>query len=43
MFNAAISDTLELHIKDLDKSEHGIYGRLAQVNDILVVLLTSLR
>lgn len=28
MFNSAISDIIELHIKDLDKSEHGIYGKL---------------
>ena len=38
MFNAAISDTLELHIKDLDRDEQGIYGKLGQVNDMLVVL-----
>ena len=37
MLNNAISDIIELHIKDLDKSENGIYGRLNQVNDMLVV------
>ena len=38
MFNSAISDTIELHIKDLDKSEHGIYGKLNKVSDMLVVI-----
>jgi hypothetical protein len=28
MFNNAISDIIELHIKDLDKAENGIYGKL---------------
>ena len=28
MFNNAISDILELHIKDLDKSKNGVYGKL---------------
>lgn len=28
MFNNAICDILELHIKDLDKSKNGIYGKL---------------
>lgn len=28
MFNNAISDIIELHIKDLDKSHSGIYGKL---------------
>lgn len=28
MFNNAISDIIELHIKDLDKSGNGIYGKL---------------
>ena len=37
MFNNAISDIIELHIKDLDKSENGIYGKLNQVNQMLVV------
>jgi TBC1 domain family member 13 len=32
MFNNAISDIIDLHIKDLDKSENGIYGRLNSVN-----------
>ena len=32
MFNNAITDIIELHIKDLDKSEHGIYGKLNKVN-----------
>ena len=32
MFNNAISDIIELHIKDLDKSGNGIYGKLNQVN-----------
>lgn len=39
MFNNAISDVIELHIKDLDKSENGIYGKLNQVNEMLIVLL----
>ena len=38
MFNNAISDIIELHIKDLDKSENGIYGKLNQVNRMLVVI-----
>jgi len=37
MFNNAISDIIDLNIKDLDKSENGIYGRLNSVNEILVV------
>ncbi len=37
MFNSAISDIIELHIKDLDKSEHGIYGKLNEVSQMLVV------
>jgi hypothetical protein len=32
MFNNAICDILELHIKDLDKSRNGIYGKLNEVN-----------
>ena len=32
MFNNAISDIIELHIKDLDKAENGIYGKLNEVN-----------
>lgn len=38
MFNNAISDIIELHIKDLDKSENGIYGTLNQINEMLVVI-----
>ena len=38
MFNNAISDIIELHIKDLDKSENGIHGKLHQVNEMLVVI-----
>jgi hypothetical protein len=37
MFNSAISDIIELHIKDLDKSDNGIYGKLNEVNQMLVV------
>lgn len=37
MFNNAISDILELHIKDLDKSKNGIYGKLHEVNQMLMV------
>jgi hypothetical protein len=37
MFNNAISDVIELHIKDLDKSKNGIYGKLNEVNQMLVV------
>lgn len=37
MFNNAISDIIELHIKDLDKSRSGIYGKLNEVNEMLVV------
>jgi len=39
MFNSAISDIIELHIKDLDKSENGIYGKLNEVNEMLVVIV----
>ena len=28
MLNNALSDIIELHIKDLDKSKNGIYGKL---------------
>lgn len=38
MFNNAISDIIELHIKDLDKSHNGIYGKLNEVNEMLVVI-----
>ena len=38
MFNNAITDIIELHIKDLDKSENGIYGKLNLVNEMLVVI-----
>lgn len=38
MFNNAITDIIELHIKDLDKSENGIYGTLNQINEMLVVI-----
>ncbi len=38
MFNNAISDVIELHIKDLDKSENGIYGKLNEVNEMLMVI-----
>lgn len=38
MFNNAISDIIELHIKDLDKSQNGIYGKLNEVNEMLVVI-----
>lgn len=41
MFNNAISDIIELHIKDLDKSENGIFGKLNTVNQMLVVLSIS--
>jgi hypothetical protein len=37
LFNNAIADIIELHIKDLDRSHNGIYGRLSQVNEMLVV------
>jgi hypothetical protein len=43
MFNNAISDIIELHIKDLDKSENGIYGKLNEVNQMLVVSVGLLR
>lgn len=39
MFNNAIADIIELHIKDLDKSQNGIYGKLNEVNEMLVVWL----
>ena len=39
MFNNAISDVIELHIKDLDKSENGIYGKLNEVNEMLMVMI----
>lgn len=38
MFINAITDIIELHIKDLDKSENGIYGKLNLVNEMLVVI-----
>lgn len=38
MYNNAITDIIELHIKDLDKSENGIYGKLNQINEMLVVI-----
>jgi TBC1 domain family member 13 len=38
MFNNAICDILELHIKDLDKSRNGIYGKLNEVNEMLLVI-----
>ena len=37
MFNNAICDLIELHIKDLDKSHSGIYGKLNEVNQMLMV------
>jgi hypothetical protein len=37
MFNNAICDILELHIKDLDKSKNGIFGKLNEVNEMLMV------
>ena len=37
MFNSVISDIIDLHIKDMDKSENGIYGKLNEVNQMLVV------
>jgi hypothetical protein len=37
MFNNAISDIIELHIKDLDKSKNGIHGKLNEVNQMLTV------
>jgi hypothetical protein len=37
MFNSAISDIIDLHIKDMDKSDNGIYGKLNEVNQMLVV------
>jgi hypothetical protein len=38
MFNNAITDIIELHIKDLDKSENGIYGKMNLINEMLVVI-----
>ena len=43
MFNSAISDIIELHIKDLDKSENGVYGKLNEVNEMLVVRVSLCR
>jgi hypothetical protein len=43
MFNNAICDILELHIKDLDKSRNGIYGKLNEVNEMLLVNYASHR
>lgn len=37
MFNNAICDIIELHIKDLDKSKNGIHGKLNEVNQMLTV------
>lgn len=39
MFNNAICDIIELHIKDLDKSKNGIHGKLTEVNQMLTVLV----
>ncbi len=43
MFNNAICDIIELHIKDLDKSTNGIYGKLNEVNQMLMVLVLIFR
>lgn len=43
MFNNAISDIIQLHIKDLDKSENGIYGKLNNINRMLVVFIILFR
>lgn len=43
MFNNAICDVIELHIKDLDKSKNGIHGKLQEVNEMLMVLFILLR
>jgi hypothetical protein len=38
MLNNAIIDIIELHIKDFDKSKNGIYGKLNDFNQMLVVI-----
>jgi hypothetical protein len=38
MFNNAITDVISLHIKDLDQTENGIYGKINQVNEMLLVI-----
>lgn len=43
MFNNAIIDIIELHIKDFDKSKNGIYGKLHDFNQMLVVILDPFR
>jgi hypothetical protein len=43
MFNNAIIDIIELHIKDFDKSKNGIYGKLHDFNQMLVVIPNSFR
>lgn len=43
MFNNAICDIIELHIKDLDKSKNGIHGKLNEVNQMLMVILDIFR
>jgi hypothetical protein len=43
MFNSAISDVIELHIKDFDKSRNGIAGKLSDFNNMLAVIFNLLR
>jgi hypothetical protein len=38
MFNSAMTNIIELHIKDLDHSETGIHGTLNEINEMLVVI-----
>ena len=43
MFNNSICDIIELHIKDFDKSKNGIYGKLNEVNQMLMVIILRFR
>ena len=43
MFNNAICEIIELHIKDFDKSKNGIHGKLSEVSDMLIVFICLFR
>jgi hypothetical protein len=38
MFNTAVSNVIELYIRDLDKSKDGIHWTLNQINEMLLVI-----
>jgi hypothetical protein len=35
MFSSLIAPVIDMHIKDMDKSDHGIMGRIATLNKYL--------